>query len=121
MSFAIINIFTITKYSHTYGPSSAFTGLMWPMYTYASSALSACAAGPTCIAGQASTAVVTNLPTVSSCYTGTGLTATTLTSQAKTTCATSRFFCRVILNVTRNLKEVFAFSFKLRTKRQISH
>ena len=57
----------------------------------------------TCTATVANPALVTNLPTVSSCYVGSGFTAATLTNQVQTACAAAQVFCQVKQNEERNL------------------
>jgi len=86
------------KYTHAYGASGAFTNTMWPAYTYAASTASPTPTASSTLTYSAlatSTALVTNLPSVTSCFVGTTLTATTLTSQVQTACSSTSYFCQV--------------------------
>lgn len=88
---------TFCKYALSYG--SGWLASNWATYAYSTD--STCTESTTlrCKAahddsGTPGPAQVSDLPTVSSCYTGTTLTATTLTSQAQTTCASTSYFCQ---------------------------
>ena len=87
--------YLFTKYTHTYGTSPAFTSSNWPTFAYTTAAsCPATSSTSTCGAAVTSPATVASLPTVSSCYAGSALTASTLTTQAQTPC-TSSYFCQV--------------------------
>jgi hypothetical protein len=67
---------------------------MWP--TASLEGVETCTASPTVLCTPSgSSPGIENSPTVSSCYTGTSLTASTLTNQAQTPCASTSYFCTV--------------------------
>ncbi len=97
--FELLKIIFSRKYPQAYTPAG-WTKTYWPTYTYA---VSSEAPAPTAsatltysaLATTGSAAFVTNLPTVATCYTGSSLTAATLTTQAATTCPSTSYFCTV--------------------------
>ncbi len=78
---------------------------MWPTFAYTTAASCPTTSGTTCYTATAATgaAAVGNLPTVSSCYVGSALTAATLTNQVQTACAAAQHFCQVKQNEEHNL------------------
>lgn len=87
---------TFCKYTLSYG--SGWLASNWATYAYSTDTSCTASTTLTCVAAHDDTgpaaATVANLPTISSCYTGTTLTATTLTSQAQTACASTSYFCQ---------------------------
>jgi hypothetical protein len=108
----LISITLFLKYTHAYGASGAWTNTMWPTYSFAASTSSptpTASATLTFSALATSTATVANLPSVTSCYVGSALTASTLTTQAQTACASTSYFCQVYRH--KNIKNKIEFYF----------
>jgi hypothetical protein len=85
----------LLKYTSTFGPSNTWTFTQWPLYTLAHIYICTPTNLISCSHSVSYTATVADLPSVSSCYTGTSLTASTLTSQSTTTCVSTSQFCQV--------------------------
>ena len=84
---------------------------MWPSSTFTTTAVTSLCTPTTlktCIAASTQAATIASLPTISSCYTGSALTADTLTNQAQTAC-TSSYFCKVNKKLTLSKKFILFY------------
>ena len=82
--------------------ANGWTSTQWPTYYYTSvSAHCITSSLVTCNYAidypSRNTVSVTNLPYVKSCFTGTNLTASILTTQTQTACASTSYFCQVTI------------------------